>query len=197
MPNAASFGAEHEVLHAGLGRRRRIAIQRDECVLAERQELEPEIHRDEIACRDQQHHAEAGEQQQQIELADEELPVAQIRARIEAHGERHEQDEELQDRRHPVEHEHVVERGERRAIGQRAIPDERTGYRKRADREPVRHIALRLLQEKIDQKDQARRAEQKELGQHRRKVVGVEFDHVGVRPSTASGSGRYRARRRP
>ena len=129
-------------------------------------------------------------------LIDVQVPVAKVDATIEADGNRHDEDEDLEERRHAVEDEHAVERGQRRARRHRIAPDENAGDRERGDRKPVRHVALRRFDEEIDQQDDARRAEQEQLRQDRREVVDVEFHHV-FRPWPSRGSARSSARRRP
>ena len=56
--------AQHEILQAGFGRLRIIAVARGDHVERERHQLEPEIEHDQVAGRDQHHHAERRKQHQ-------------------------------------------------------------------------------------------------------------------------------------
>ena len=71
--------AEHEVLHRRFGGDGRIAVQRDQRVERQRQQLQAEVQREEVVGRDHHHHAEQREQHQHEELAAEQAARARGR----------------------------------------------------------------------------------------------------------------------
>jgi hypothetical protein len=168
--------AEHEVLHRRFRRHDRIAVKCDQRIGTQRQQFEAEVHRDEAASRNEQHHAERREQQQQVELADEQLAFAHVAAAVDEDECGRQQHEQFQDRRHAVAHEHAVERGY--GLRRCTAPDKERGRGERNERQGLRHVALRRLEEQVDEQDRAGRAEQEDLGRERGEVGGIESHHV-------------------
>ena len=89
--------AKHEILHGRFRRHRRIAIEGDERVERERQQLEPEVHRQHVPGRDHDHDPEQPEQRQDEELAAEQVMLLQIVPRIQEDQCDHEIGDELED----------------------------------------------------------------------------------------------------
>jgi len=74
--------AKHEILHRRLGGQRRVPVQRDERVQAQRHQLEPQKHGEEAVGAREQHHAEQREQQQAEEFAAQQPAIKQPLARV-------------------------------------------------------------------------------------------------------------------
>ena len=75
--------AEDKVLHGGLGRRGRVALERDQGVERQRQRFQPEIHRQQAVRRHHDHHAQQAEQPEHVVFAAQQLVLPQIVARVE------------------------------------------------------------------------------------------------------------------
>jgi hypothetical protein len=159
---AGSDCPEHEVLHRGLGRDARFAIERHHRVERERQQLEAEINRHEIAGRGHDHDAEQCDQAQNEILAFEEAAALQILARI------HERDgdravrEQLERIAHRIGDEQTVERPDA-CVDAIARRYER-GAGERRERQHIRDPAISVAQENVDQQDDADRGQHENLG---------------------------------
>ncbi len=153
--------AEHEVLHRRLGRDCRVAIERDQRVLREREQLEPEVQREQAVRRDHDHDPEQPEQAQQEELALEQPVLLEVLARVQEHDADDDVGEHLQHARGRIQHVAAAE-CEHAMVDRRVQRDGRRADQ-REHRQYVRDVALVVAQEHVDEQHRADREREEDL----------------------------------
>ncbi len=174
--HAGRQGAEDEILEPGLGRAQGIAIDRRHHVEREAHQLEPEIERDQVGCRDQHHHA-GGRKQDQDRIF--ELLLLLGREIIERHEDRRRragQRQQLEEAREVVDHEAAAE-GDELARGQ--PHDDETGDDQQHDRRCVDALGRPLAAERADHQQQHGADRQHDLRQSRQQRG--KFEGLGHR----------------
>ena len=131
---------QHEVLHRRLGGDRRVAVEGDHRVEREREQLEPEVHGEEIRSRHEHHHPEQREEPEDEVLAARLLPdrVRRCALQVEEQEPADHEGRELEDRGHRIGDERPRERDDR-TLGEVEGEDE-GGEDQRCLGEPVGEV---------------------------------------------------------
>jgi len=168
--------AEDEVLHRRFGRDRVVAAQRHQGVQRQRHQFQAQVDRQHAVTRDHDHLAQRREQREHVELAAEvtreHAALAHVLARIHQRDADRQVGEQLQQVRHRVRYEHVVE-GVHGGAAVEVGPAEHCAADQGQQRQVVGHVAARPLQVQVDQQDRGSRDQQEDFGADRHQV-GVD-----------------------
>ncbi|MPN11423.1 hypothetical protein SDC9_158724 [bioreactor metagenome] len=106
---AGSQRAQHEILHAGFGGARGIAIESNQRIQRERHHLQADVHRQHVVGGDHHHHAQRHQHGQQVILRLVDVAVGKVAASVQQRDRHGEVDHQLQEVAHQVADEHVAE----------------------------------------------------------------------------------------
>ena len=178
--------AQHEILDRRLRRQRTVAVERDQRIRAQRQQLQPEIDHHQVAGGHQQHHAGGSEQHQHRHFARIESAFAQERPGVDERQRRHHADEQLHHIGGDVADEHPAEH--------RTLPADATGDHRGDERQASRatahgYDAAVRVQEQVEHQQREGGAHQHQFRQQRHQVGGggmvgvISFLTAWLRPA--------------
>jgi hypothetical protein len=99
--------AEDHVLHRRFGGLAAALVEAGERVAREAQELQPEHHQEQVVRADHHEDADGRAEEQEVVLADADLPLAPVAEHEEHHRDQRPDGEELEEAREAVDHDHA------------------------------------------------------------------------------------------